>query len=136
MEVTHPRTLDDDAGPPPATVDVRGERVAVKDGTFEVDDGAWVRRFASAYEVDPGRLVEGWDVTADEDEDTDASGESDTIDPEEFVDRTPVSDVAEGIREGEADDQLQAVKEAEEANRERKTVAEAIEERRDELEEE
>jgi len=134
MEVTHPRTLDDDAGPPPATVDARGERVAVKDGTFEVADEVWMQRFASAYGHDPSDLVEEWSPVESEpeaDDDDDAE-----VDPEAFVDRTPVTDVAEDIRDGAVDGQLDAVEEAEEAGRERTTVSEAIADRRATLEEE
>lgn len=51
-------------------------------------------------------------------------------DPEAFVDRTPVSDVASDIRSGDYDDVLDAIEAAEEANRDRDTVYDAIEARR------
>jgi len=59
-----------------------------------------------------------------------ADDDSDTLDINAFLDRTPVGDVADDIRAGEADGQLDAVAEA----ADRVTVRDAVGERRAELE--
>lgn len=80
--------------------------------------------------------ADGENDTADEDSETEAESEADgddsadEFDVEAFVDRTPVAEVAEDIRAGEADGHLDAVAEADD----RTTTQDAIGERRAELE--
>jgi hypothetical protein len=50
---------------------------------------------------------------------------------QEFVSRTPVAEVASDIRAGEADGHLDQVEQAERNGRDRKTVYEAVDERRE-----
>lgn len=126
MRVVHPRAIDDDEGPPPSHVDIRGDTVALDgEDTFECDDEGWLRQFADAYGVDVETITVDYPSEADK---TIANG-----DVEAFVDRTPVEDVAEDIRNGFVDEVLDEIEAAEEAGRDRKTVAEAIETRRSEL---
>lgn len=59
MRVEHPRA-GDGPGVPPAAVDVNGEHVPVADdGTFAVDDEAWLQRFAASHGSDAGALKTG-----------------------------------------------------------------------------
>jgi hypothetical protein len=126
MRVVHPRAIDDDEGPPPASVDIRGDTVTLDDeDTFECTDEGWLQQFAAAYGVDLET------ITVDSPSDADraiANG-----DAEAFVDRTPVEDVAGDIRNGTVDGVLDEIEAAEEADRDRTTVHKAIEARRAEL---
>jgi len=73
------------------------------------------------------------DDTASDGDDVDTQGDvviKDYDGPEGFVDRTPVTDVADDIRSGDYDDVLDAIEAAEEAGRDRDTVYDAIEDRR------
>lgn len=126
MEVVHPRAIDDDAGPPPSAVDIRGETVPLDDDhTFECDDEGWLQQFTDAYGVDVETITVDYP--------SEAYNAIETIDAAAFVERTPVEDVAEDIRSGDVDEVLDEIEAAEEAGRDRKTVAEAIEARRSEL---
>lgn len=76
---------------------------------------------------------DGDGTTDDGEGDVDTSGDvviKDYDGPEGFVDRTPVTDVADDIRSGDYDDALDAIEAAEEAGRDRDTVYDAIEDRR------
>ena len=96
MQIIHPRVLDDDAGPPPSSVDVRGETVPIgEDGSFEIDDQTWLQQFASRYGVDVDELVDG-------DQDADAD--------EEDVDEGDVGDEANVDENADAPETCQEVK--------------------------
>jgi len=111
-------------------------------GRFEVGDEADVDAEMAAYLVDERGdfdYVDGPpdDAPSEEDGPPDDTGDNaeaddagdDEFDVDAFLDRTPVSDVADGICAGEADDHLDAVQEA----AERVTVQDAVGERRAEL---
>jgi hypothetical protein len=76
------------------------------------------------------------DDDGDEDNSDDGKDATEAIatgDADAFVDRTPVSDVADDILDGHVDEVLNEIEAAESDGRDRKTVYEAIEDRRDEL---
>lgn len=120
MRVTHPRALDDDAGPPPAAVDVRGRTVPLgDDDAFETDDEAWVRRFANRYDVDPEDIVPDWG-----DADDDAIGSP--FDPGEYT----VPELEdELVDEDYGGSELHALAAEEQRGKNRETAIEAIESR-------
>jgi hypothetical protein len=95
MLVIHPRALDEDAGPPPAAVDVRGETVAVgDDGTFEVDNETWLQRFADRHGVDADTLLA--DRPAEDDPTTDEDSAGD-INVEELADEVIADHLDDGV---------------------------------------
>lgn len=74
MRIAHPRTLSEDAGPPPANVDVRGETISVDDdGVFETDDRAWLESFASRYDAGPEDLIVDGAASSDDAEEDEAA---------------------------------------------------------------
>jgi hypothetical protein len=113
----------------PVVEKVRGSRVNVRGiGEFTVGDRAEVSTSDATYLVEERGDFEIVDA-GNESDDAVAAG-----DAEEFVDRTPVSDVADDIEAGTVDEVLNEVEAAESANRDRSTVHDAIEARRAELE--
>ena len=88
-----------------------------------------VEKAASDVESDSADDDDDEDET-DSDGDGEGQGGGDGFDVGAFLDRTPVDDVVEDIKAGEADDHLSAVAEA--ANR--VTIEDAIGQRRAELE--
>lgn len=85
--------------------------------------------------VDEFDILGDYDVLDDDGDDSDGDDGSDDdpdgeFDVDAFLDRTPVEDVADDIRAGEADGHLDAVEET----ADRVTVEDAIEDRRDDLE--
>jgi len=74
------------------------------------------------------------DIEDEEDDVDDAGAAIATGDAEAFVDRTPVSDVADDIEDGLVDEVLDEIEAAEEDGRGRETVYDAIDDRREELE--
>lgn len=121
----------------PTVEKTSGGRVVVR-GIGEFDPGDRVE----VSDADAQYLVEergDFEVIDGDDETDDAAEEADdsdvaiaTGDAEAFVDRTPMEDVVEDIEDGVVDEVLDQV----EAAAERKGVLEAIEARRDELEQE
>jgi len=89
------------------------------------DDEAATRLVSSRPPVEYAE-VDPSEVGADDDEED----EDEEFDAEAFVDRTPVSDVVDDIESGEYDDRLDEILVAEQENRDRKTVQDAVEERR------
>lgn len=120
MRVSHPRALDDDTGPAPSRVDVRGTTVPVEDdGTFEIDDEPWLQQFADAY-----------DVTVDElhVEDVSEDGLLGSFDPTDHtVDE--VQDHVESIDGSDIVEELEAIRGAESEGKNRTTALEAIDDR-------
>jgi len=115
MRVVHPRAIDDE-GPPPASVDIRGETVGLDDeDTFECDDEGWLRQFATAHGVDLETIV------IEESQFTSASAEN-------LADENWQTVVSE-IESGEVDDLLDELEDIDD----RDSVQEAIEDRRAEL---
>jgi len=109
---------------------------AAPDGALWFDDGvATVADEARAEAIATRYVAVVYAGAADGDsDDTDADEAIATGDAEAFVDRTPVSDVAEDIRSGTVDEVLDEIEAAEEEIRDRETVYEAIDDRRSELE--
>ena len=89
-------------------------------GIATVDSAACAERMADRYA--PLDYV----GPTNEGDDDDNEG----FDAEVFVDRAPVSDVADDIKSGEYDERLDEILAAEQENRDRKTVQEAVKERR------
>lgn len=106
------RFVDRDTDRTPDDVDI----LSIGPGaTVEVDDQETVDHY----------LARGFEAVDDGDSDgSDTDG--DGFDADAFVDRTPVSDVADDIAAGDADGHLDAVAAADD----RKTVQDAVEERR------
>jgi len=105
----------------PTVEKVSGGRVYVRGiGRFSLGDRADVSESDAAYLCDERgdfRRVDG-----------ETGGD---FVAHEFVSRTPVADVASDIRAGEADGHLDQVEQAERNGRDRKTVYEAVDERRE-----
>lgn len=91
-------------------------RVIDPGSTFETDDEGVVDHY-----TDRGFELVGGDGSDNDD--------VDGFDVEAFVERTPVSDVVDDIKAGEADGYLDAVAEEDD----RVTVQQAVEERQDEI---
>lgn len=91
------------------------------------------RHVALAERVhDANTTSDGAKDTAGEDTESDRENSSKAFDAEEFVDRTPMSEVVDDIENGEADGHLNAV----EAEASRQGVLDAVDSRRSELEDE
>jgi len=108
---------------------VRDSVATDADGVFEVDEDR------EDYEDVVERLQEAGHTSVEqeaEDDEPEATAE-DAVDVEAFVDRTPMSEVVEDIESGTVDDVLDAVEAAEQDTRDRKGVLEAIEDRREAL---
>ena len=75
MRVRHPVALED-AGVVDAAVDVNGELVPVKHGTFDIDerDRSWLERWADGYGYDPETLI-----VDDSDRVSDETGTCETV---------------------------------------------------------
>lgn len=101
-------------------------------GTLDVGDGDEAARLVDRY--NNVSFAEAVSKTTSDDtyerRNVEPPYGEDGFDAGDFVDRTPVADVAEDIGSGEFDDHLAEIAEAEEQGRDRKTVKEAIEERR------
>lgn len=107
----------------------------VDDDTERTPDGERMEVFAGTEitveddDVADHYVSRGFDVV-DSDADTDGGdAETDDFDVEAFLDRTPVHDVVDDIKDGEADGHLDEVYDA----AERLTVEDAVETRRDAL---
>jgi len=106
----------------PTVEKVSGGRVLVRGiGWFDVGDQADVSGADAQYLCEE----RGDFVRIDED---DSEGE---FVAQEFVNRTPVDDVASDILAGDADGHLDQVEQAERQSRDRKTVYEAVDTRRE-----
>lgn len=107
---------------------VLGEPLEFDDGEAVVEDEEAARELALLHKhIEYAGHVEETSEETDENEQTESEEE---FDAEEFVDRTPVSDVVDNIESGEYDDHLDEILEAEQENRDRKSVQDAVEERR------
>jgi len=99
------------------------------DGYAEVEDEETATRLAAVHRhVTAASPRPDTSDAADED---DADGADDEFDATAFVDRTPVSEVADEIASGEFDAHLDAIEAAEEDSRGRMTVYDAIANRRE-----
>jgi hypothetical protein len=102
-----------------------------EDGYAEVDDERGEMLLTMHRHIERGghgpQTDDEGEAEEAEDVDEDAG-----FDAEAFVDRTPMDDVVDDIEAGEADGHLDGVEAAEEADRDRNGVMDAIEDRRDE----
>jgi hypothetical protein len=105
---------------------VLGEPLEFDGGEAVVEDEDDARELALLHKhVEyAGETVEASDETGEQTE------PDEEFDAEAFVDRTPVSDVVDDIESGEYDDHLDEILEAEQENRDRKSVQDAVSERR------
>ncbi|PSP80171.1 hypothetical protein BRC81_02985 [Halobacteriales archaeon QS_1_68_20] len=123
MRVKHPYAGDGDCVPP-AAVDVAGETVAVDDdGTFEVDNEAWLQQFAAAHDVAPDDLVVSQEGPPPDDE-VAGSGTL-PINPESHT----VDDLREEIQTIDDAETLRALRNLEADQKNRETALDAIESR-------
>jgi len=107
---------------------ILGEPLEFEDGEAVVEEEEDARELSLLH-----KHLEYAGQFAEEDgasDDEDAEYEDEEFDAEAFVDRTPVADVVDDIESGEYDDHLDEILAAEQENRDRKTVQDAVEERR------
>lgn len=102
-----------------------GDTVSVDDSVTPLEERDYFERVS-----DDGGGDEDDSDEADSKSESEGDAADDEFDVEAFVDRTPVSEVADDIRAGKADGHLNAVAEADD----RATTQDAIGERRAEIE--
>jgi len=107
---------------------ILGEPLEFEDGEAVVEEEEDARELALLHKhLEYAGRVTGEDTASNG---KDAENVDEEFDAEAFVDRTPVSDVVDDIETGEYDDRLDEILKAEQDGHDRKTVQEAVEERR------